>query len=321
MYNNSTDSIMAVMTNGALKNRDTRYSDSDTFKTAVSGVKVVYELATPIPLDLTPQQIEILVGENHIDAPLNGQEIISVKYKEVFTWNEVQKYVEGFDHNSMFRGKCLGTSVTAEQYAEIANGTFRDMYIGDYWYINDITWRIADFDYWLGTGDVACTTHHIVIVPDSYLSTYRFNATNDTTGGYLGSELYTTNMTYAKNHVNNAFGSAHVLSHRDFYSNAVADGHASAGIWVDSDVDLMSEQMVYGSSVCSYEGRLFEIGVDKSQLSLFRLKQSHARRSYSDWLRGIRNAERFAIAGSYGLPDSDFASTSYRIRPCFGLKG
>jgi hypothetical protein len=65
--------------------------------------------------------------------------------------------------NGIYRGKNLGTSVTAAQWASIQNGTFLDMYIGDYWIVNGVTWRIAAFDYWLGFGDTACNVHHIVL--------------------------------------------------------------------------------------------------------------------------------------------------------------
>lgn len=36
-------------------------------------------------------------------------------------------------HNQIFRGKNLGTSVTKAQALSIKNGTFDDLYIGDYW--------------------------------------------------------------------------------------------------------------------------------------------------------------------------------------------
>ena len=70
-------------------------------------------------------------------------------------------------HNSIYRGMSLGTSVSAAQYASISAGTFKDMYIGDYWTINSVVWRIAAFDYYYNTGDENCTTHHVVIVPDT----------------------------------------------------------------------------------------------------------------------------------------------------------
>lgn len=92
MYNN-TGSFMAVMTNGAVKIRDNRYSDEASFTSAVSGVKLVYPLATPTPIQLSPTMVKALVGENHLSAPLEGQEITESKYRELFTWDEVEAYV------------------------------------------------------------------------------------------------------------------------------------------------------------------------------------------------------------------------------------
>ena len=40
-------------------------------------------------------------------------------------------------HNSFFRGKNLGTQVTAQQYARMVDGTFKDLFIGDYWTLNE----------------------------------------------------------------------------------------------------------------------------------------------------------------------------------------
>ena len=162
-------------------------------------------------------------------------------------------------HNAIYRGKNLGTSVTAAQYAAISAGTFDDMYIGDYWVINGVNWRIAAFDYYLKCGDTSCTKHHVVIVPDTCLYTaqmhntssgaYESGATaNTTAGGYVGSDMYTTNLEQAKTTIKAAF-SGHVLSHRVYLTNAVTEGHPSAGAWCDSEVELMNEQMVYGGSI------------------------------------------------------------------------
>lgn len=39
-------------------------------------------------------------------------------------------------HNSIARGKCLGDHITDEQWAAIKNGTYDDMWIGDWWDFN-----------------------------------------------------------------------------------------------------------------------------------------------------------------------------------------
>ena len=64
-------------------------------------------------------------------------------------------------HNSIYRGKYLGASVTAEQYSAIAAGTFDDLYIGDYWTIGGVNYRIAAFDYYYRSGDNKIGRAHV----------------------------------------------------------------------------------------------------------------------------------------------------------------
>ena len=57
---------IAINTNGDINIRETTYTDAATFKTAMSGVYLVYELANPITYSLTPQQIQTLLGRNNV---------------------------------------------------------------------------------------------------------------------------------------------------------------------------------------------------------------------------------------------------------------
>lgn len=68
--NNVVDGSLAVSsgTVGTVYVRDTRYSDAASFKTAMSGVQLVYELATPQTITLTPTQIDSLLGRNNVWA-------------------------------------------------------------------------------------------------------------------------------------------------------------------------------------------------------------------------------------------------------------
>ena len=58
--------------------RDTRFADATAFKTAMDGVQLVYELATPLTVQLTPTQVKSLLNDNNIWAD-SGQ-IISGQY-------------------------------------------------------------------------------------------------------------------------------------------------------------------------------------------------------------------------------------------------
>lgn len=233
-------------------------------------------------------------------------------------------------HNAIYRGKSLGSTVTTAQYAAIKAGTFDDLYIGDYWTIGGVNYRIAAFDYYLNSGDTSCTTHHVVIVPDTYLYTaqmhntssggYEGGAANTTTGGYVGSDMYKSNLEQAKTTIKSAF-SGHVLKHRIYLTNAVANGRASGGAWCDSEVDLMCEQMVYGSGIFSpvSDGSNVPANyrVEKSQLPLFQHEPSRICNRATWWLRDVITASGFAFVGDYGGANCYDASNSCGVRPAF----
>lgn len=224
-------------------------------------------------------------------------------------------------HNSIYRGKNLGTTVTEEQWEAISSGTFTDLYIGDYWVIGGVNWRIAAFDYYLNCGDTSFTKHHAVIVPDTCLYSAQMNTTNVTTGAYKGSAMYTANLTQAKSTINSAFGSSHVLSHRIYLSNATSNGRASAGEWTDSTVDLMCEHMVYGSGIFSPVSDGSNVPnnyrVEKGQLPLFALEPSRICNRDTWWLRDVITAAFFAFVSDAGIAYYINASNSLGVRPAF----
>ena len=150
-------------------------------------------------------------------------------------------------HNAIWRGKFLGKAITDAQNTAIKNGTFEDLYLGDYWTIGGIDHVIVHFDYWLNTGDTETTAHHVVCVPRTIIGTAKMNETNTTEGGYIGSDMYKNGLTAARDKLASIFGS-HLLSKRSLFTNAVTNGVPSADAWFDSTVDLMNERMVYGAN-------------------------------------------------------------------------
>lgn len=233
-------------------------------------------------------------------------------------------------HNAIYRGKSLGSTVTTAQYAAIKAGTFDDLYIGDYWTIGGVNYRIAAFDYYLNNGDTNCTTHHVVIVPDTCLYNAQMHntssggwesgAANTTAGGYVGSDMYKSNLEQAKTTIKSAF-SGHVLKHRIYLTNAVGNGRASGGAWCDSEVDLMCEQMVYGSGIFSpvSDGSNVPANyrVEKSQLPLFQHEPSRICNRATWWLRDVITASYFAYVHYNGYAYYYNASLSLGVRPAF----
>ena len=115
-------------------------------------------------------------------------------------------------HNAMWGGRDITDAFNnGTVSAKIANGTFRDIFPGDYitkqvtipQVLADdgttelfaggtltVNWVISDCDYWINKGDTATTAHHVAIVPQAPIFRARMNPTNTTEGGYAGSEMY-----------------------------------------------------------------------------------------------------------------------------------
>lgn len=221
----------------------------------------------------------------------------------------------------LFRGKNLGTALTAVQKAAIKDGSFKGMFLGDYWSIGGRIWRIVDMDYWYNCGDTAFTSHHLVIMPDEALYNAQMNTANVTTGGYVGSAMYKSNLANAKTIVNAAFQGS-VLTHREYLCNAVANGRPSGGAWFDSSIELPNEPMLYGhphfspTSDGSTVPSIYTIS--KTQLALFMVcPRFIVNRSYNQWLRDVVSSASFALVDLHGTATCNGASISYGVRPVF----
>lgn len=288
-----------------------------------------------------PKTSTIVKGSTYlnVDSAAAGTKAIESDdlRKQLMGFTTTDEYFDFLDNildgaayrTSIFRGKNLGSIFTDEQKAHIADETFKGFFIGDYWMINNITYRIADMNYWIGTGNIATYTPHLVIVPDVPLLTdVVMNINNTTNGGYAGSGMISGNVIGpAVQKVYDAFGQSNILVHRELFTNAVtSEGVPKGGIWMDSQVDLMNEIMVFGCPILGVTNtgvnNAYTFTVDKSQLALFRLYKYFIEISNTIWwLRDIYNSMQF-IAVQGGLyPISAGAASQYAVRPAFGLKG
>lgn len=218
-------------------------------------------------------------------------------------------------HNSIYRGKNLGNTVTDEMYASITAGTFDDMFVGDYFTINGRVYRIAGFNLIKNCGDTISVGNCVCIVPDASMGSYAMNSTNTTEGGYTGSEMRTTHLASITETIETDFGSLHVLSYRDILPIASGDGQASGWEWYDCKVELMSEVMVYGTKVWGNSG--YEVGCLNEQFPLFRLNPESIHRRFAYWLRSVGSATDFALVSINGGAYDGNASNSLGVRPFF----
>lgn len=220
-------------------------------------------------------------------------------------------------HRMIYRGKNLGTSFTTEQSQAVQNGTFTDMYVGDYWVINGKTRRIGDIDYFIHCGDNVDLGHHLLIVDDGVnlaadgSTTHFMNDTDTTAGGFKGSKMWQSTIpNKILPDITTAFGS-HLLTHREYISNAVTEGVPSGGEWVDTTYNIFNEAMYYGSVVNganSGGSGLYNIGCSKNQIALFKLDQSSMNRRNNIWLRDIVSAAAFAVVLTVGDASGSSAS-------------
>ena len=239
--------------------------------------------------------------------------------------NKASIYQNAGSHNSIYRGKFLGNMATSAQYTAISSGTFDDLFIGDYWTINNMNYRIAAFDYYFNSGEQGngLTTHHVTIVPDKSMYESTMNATGTTMGGYIGSQMYTTNLIQAKTIISSAF-SGHIVEHRNALSNAVTSGKVSGIVWTNSAIELMNEAMVYGSGILTpvSNGSIVPMNrtISRSQLPLFAMRPDLITIRENYWLRDVLSDTDFAIVFAFGTSGNSPAySTGIGIRPAFSI--
>lgn len=249
------------------------------------------------------------------------------------------------NHNNIFRGDDLFTKGydINDICAMISDGSFSDIYIGDYFTLSgdianvpcfveqtsddgtkslvestqtvnyDTKFRIAGLDTYLNTGDTAFTQHHAVIVPDSNIGNNRMNSANVTTGGYVGSFMFASVLPVYDTHFSAKLNN-HLLSHREMLSNSVLGGSTNGRSWVDIKTNLMSEPEVYGG-ICF--GGKYDVGINYRQFPLFRIAPKCICNRGWWWLRAVSLSSDFAFVGGNGYAGNSSASTVSGIRPCF----
>ena len=239
-------------------------------------------------------------------------------------------------HNAMWGGRDITAAFNAGTVsANIANGTFRDIFPGDYITKSvtisgktyTVNWVVADCDYWINKGDdPAMETHHVAIVPQQPIFNAQMNPTNTTKGGYAGSEMYKNVIPACATGIVNAFGSSHILTFRDHLTQDLNASAVSSGItvltgapnwngaWHGQQCNLMSEAMLYDGPHCASSA--LDSLMATRQMSVFRLSEkliNYNRQWW--WLRDIVSSKNFAMAFGYGNANTLIASFSLGVRP------
>ncbi|MDB6257663.1 hypothetical protein ODU72_03050 [Lactobacillus amylovorus] len=219
-------------------------------------------------------------------------------------------------HNNIFRGSNLG-ALNATHIANIQNGSFHDMFIGDYFSVNGSSYVIAGINTKHLHGDNAPLGNHLLLMPDRFSkledgtvlrsdgkTTHYMNDTDTTAGGFANTKLYKTYMPSIQKKLEADFGS-HLLTFREVVSTHVDEsGAPDQGEWRDAKLAIPNEVMVYGTTLTgnNKNNSWYNIGDDNTQLPLFRLNPDEItnHRDWAFWLRDIHSASGFANAGGDG---------------------
>ena len=235
------------------------------------------------------------------------------------------------NHNNIFRGDDLfAKGYTIDDIcAMISDGSFSDIYIGDYFTLSgtienvpcfvkqtegtqtvtyNTKFRVAGLDTYLNTGDTAFTKHHAVIVPDGVIGSNRMNSTNTTTGGYAGSFMHASVVPVYDAHFSEKLNN-HLLEYRDSLSKSTSDSG-----WYNIKTRLMSEPEVYGTRVF---GTNYDIGTAYRKFPLFDLAPKYICNRNTYWLRAVNSSTFFAYVDGYGVAFYSNASYMFGVRPAF----
>lgn len=239
-------------------------------------------------------------------------------------------------HNSRYGGRKI--TDMEKFYANIKNGTFDDIFPGDYFDMplsgTDINYSgygvVADCDPYLNMGDTPITDHHVAIIPYTPILSSYMNATNITTGGYKGSYMFTTTIPKVDAALTSFFGN-HLMTHRDILTKTVNTSAASgAGAgwtgsttdweWTDVKSVLMSVVEVTGNNTGA--SSLYDIGMACRQFSVFRLNPNMriANRNWY-WTKCVAYSPTFVRISYDGVLGNSGASDVLGVRPRFLIKG
>ena len=264
---------------------------------------------------------------------LSGRELVdrgvlSEGFNRLIDWMKSKLTLESLStnsipfHNSYPRCKYLGTTITSAQNTAIKDRTYDGLFIGDYWTINGVNWRIVAIDYYYNVGDTNFDKGNIIVMPDTVLYNAQMNTTNTTAGAYVGSLMRTQNLNSARTIAQNAFGS-HLANHRIVLANAVDNSGPNNWAWYDSDgVELPTEVQIYGTRAWGSALKGWDVATQKQQfpLMLFAPQFVNTRQDY--WLQDVSSASvssYFAAVYAVGGAAYYDASHSGGVRPSFTL--
>lgn len=339
-YNDLSDKPTIPTVNNATLTIQKNGTTVETF-TANASSNVTADIAVPTKTSELTNDSGFLTTHNPVDNALSSTSANAVQNKVVNTAlnakanaSDLVNYLpktttlESLSsnsipfHNAYPRCKYLGTSITDAQNEAIKNRTYDDLFIGDYWTINGINWRIVTIDYYYNIGDVNFDKGNIIVMPDTVLYNAPMNETDITVDAYAGSLMRTQNLNNARTIAQNAFGS-HLANHRILLANNVDASGPSNCAWFDSDgTEIPNEVQIYGTRAWGSTLKGYDVATQKYQFPLMALAPQFVNIRQSYWLQDVSSyfvSSRFAYVRNGGFADAGNASSSFGVRPAVTL--
>lgn len=104
-----TNLIFYVKASNAIYLKTPDYTDGASLSAALSGVQMVYELATPITYQLTPQEVELLTGPNNVWSDTDS--VITIDF-DVLSFIRQKFIVNGTDFSRFIERDSYQTSLS-----------------------------------------------------------------------------------------------------------------------------------------------------------------------------------------------------------------
>lgn len=220
-------------------------------------------------------------------------------------------------HNNIFRGKNLGSSLTNTQLQGIRDGTFKDLFVGDYFDFGTQKLRVAHLDYFLERtissfeGRFPLFTHHLVLISDHVHGRINYDAQRHS---YASSDL---KKAIESKTIRSEAGyipgieDFDVLNLQDYRSPT--DDRAKRQLY-KSHAGALSSFMVVGRDLMGSSSGV--IPTDP-QMALFRLSPKMISINYSWWLADSCDDIYAFTVGPYGTIEKGEKRDSCGIRPYY----
>lgn len=219
--------------------------------------------------------------------------------------------------NTRYEEKSLGAFTTAMSTA-IQSGDFSQFSCGNTITFGSETLRIMGANVDKNKGDTQQGNSLTMMWDSNRLaadgSTTKYMNDSDTTsGGYVGSKMYTTTLPNLLSALSSDLTS-HIYSHRELLCNAVSSGVPSGWAWYSVSIIIPTEEQIYGTKVFGSGGQ--NVGISYTQFPALAMCPERITNRSNYWLRNIVSASTFARCGSYGVANASSASDTWLgVRP------